>query len=151
MLLTNEIIPARSRPHFFWGAVMLSYNFVFAQGVRRYLASSQPRFFYQRHFAFSIAGALLSRRFKVPLILEYNGSEVWMADHWDPNPLRGWISLCEQVTLRSAARILVVSEVLRESLLQRGIQEDRVRVNPNAVDPDYFYPGRGREQGRQTA
>ncbi len=146
---TNEIIPARSRPHFFWGAVMLSYNFVFAQGVRKYLASSQPRFFYQRHFAFSIAGALLSRRFKVPLILEYNGSEVWMADHWDPNPLRGWISLCEQVTLRSAARILVVSEVLRESLLQRGIQEDRVRVNPNAVDPDYFYPGRGREQGRQ--
>ena len=38
-----------------------------------------------------------------------------MADHWDPTPLRGWISLCEEVTLRSAARIIVVSEVLRES------------------------------------
>jgi glycosyltransferase involved in cell wall biosynthesis len=145
----NEIIGAVNRACFFWGAAMLSYNLVFARGVQRYLASGAPRFFYQRHFAFSIAGALLSRRLKVPLILEYNGSEVWVADHWDPNPLRSWIKLCEQVTLRCAARIVVVSEVLREQLLERGIQADRIRVNPNAVDPDYFYPGRGRELGRR--
>jgi glycosyltransferase involved in cell wall biosynthesis len=81
--------------------------------------------------------------------LEYNGSEVWMADHWDPNPLRNWIKLAEDVTLRCATRIVVVSEVLRESLLARGIEADRIRVNPNAVDPDYFYPGRGRESGRK--
>ena len=71
--------------------------------------------------SFSIAGALLSRRLKVPLILEYNGSEVWMADHWDPNPLRGWIRLCEEVTLRCAARIIVVSELLREDLVKREV------------------------------
>ena len=144
----NEIVPPKDRSYFFWGAVMLSYNFIFARGVRRCLASSRPRFLYQRHFAFSIAGALLSRRLKVPLILEYNGSEVWMADHWDPNPLRNWIRLCENVTLRSAARIIVVSEVLKETLLEKGVPADRIRVNPNAVDPDYFYPGRGREPGR---
>jgi glycosyltransferase involved in cell wall biosynthesis len=145
----NEIIPAGSRPYFFWGAAMLSYNFVFARGVQRYLASGAPRFFYQRHVAFSIAGALLSRRLKVPLILEYNGSEAWIAKHWDPNPLRSWIRLCEDVTLRCAARIIVVSEVLRQELLERGIPADRIRVNPNAVDPNYFYPGRGRELGRR--
>jgi glycosyltransferase involved in cell wall biosynthesis len=145
----NEVVPARKRPYFFWGAVMLAYNFVYVRGVQEYLASGPPRFFYQRHFAFSIAGALLSKRMNVPLILEYNGSEVWMADHWDPNPLRRWIRLCEEVTLRSAARIVVVSEVLRESLLAKAIPADRIRVNPNAVDPDYFYPGRGRESGRK--
>ena len=145
----NEVIPARKRAYFFWGAVMLAYNFVYVRGVHRYLGSSRPRFFYQRHLAFSIAGALLSRRLKVPLILEYNGSEVWMADHWDPNPLRGWIELCEEVTLRCATRIVVVSEVLRESLLAKGVPAERIRVNPNAVDPDYFYPGRGRMPGRK--
>ncbi len=147
----NEIVAAPKRPYFFWGAAMLSYNFVFARGVQRYLASASPRFLYQRHFAFSIAGALLSRRFKVPLILEYNGSEAWMADHWDPNPLRSWIRLCEEVTLRCAARVIVVSEVLRDELLERGVPADRIRVNPNAVDPNYFYPGRGRELGRRRA
>ena len=145
----NEIINAASRPYFFWGAVMLSYNFVFARGVQRLVASKCPRFLYQRHLAFSISGAILSRRLKVPLILEYNGSETWMADHWDPNPLRSWIRLCEEVTLRCAARIIVVSEVLKEDLLKRGIQADRIRVNPNAVDPDFFYPGRGRVPGRK--
>jgi glycosyltransferase involved in cell wall biosynthesis len=145
----NEIVPTRMRPYFFWGAVMLAYNFVYARGVESYLGPSRPRFFYQRHLAFSITGALLSKRLKVPLILEYNGSEVWMADHWDPNPLRGWIGLCEEVTLRSASRIVVVSKVLRDSLLAKGIPADRIRVNPNAVDPDYFYPGRGRESGRK--
>jgi glycosyltransferase involved in cell wall biosynthesis len=145
----NEVVSMRMRPHFFWGAVTLAYNFVYVRGVEKHLGSSRPRFFYQRHLAFSIAGALLSRRLNVPLILEYNGSEVWVADHWDPNPLRRWIGLCEEVALRSAARIVVVSEVLRDSLLAKGIPADRIRVNPNAVDPDYFYPGRGREFGRK--
>jgi glycosyltransferase involved in cell wall biosynthesis len=145
----NELIPAQRRPVFFWGAAMLSYNFVFAQGVQRHLSADVPRFLYQRHVPFSIAGVLLSRRLRVPLILEYNGSEVWIADHWDPNPLRNWIRLCETVTLRCAARIIVVSEVLKADLLKRGIPSDRIRVNPNAVDPDYFYPGCGRELGRR--
>ena len=92
---------------------MLSYNLIFARGVQKYLASGS-RAFYQRHCRFAIAGALLSRRLKVPLILEYNGPKAWIADHWDPNPLRHWIRLCEEVTLRCAARIIVVSEALRE-------------------------------------
>lgn len=145
----NEIIPAKSRPCILSGAVLFSYNFVFVRGVEKYLGRDRPRFLYQRHCAFSVAGALLSRRLNVPLILEYNGSEEWMANHWDPNPLRSWIRWCEQVTLRSAARIMVVSKVLRDDLVKRGIRPDRIRVNPNAVDPDYFYPGRGRETGRK--
>jgi glycosyltransferase involved in cell wall biosynthesis len=145
----TETVAARRRPRFFWGAGMLSYNFAFVRGVRRHLAAGAPRVFYQRHLAFSIAGALLSRRMQIPLILEYNGSEVWMAEHWDPNPLRAWIKLCEDVTLRCAARIIVVSEALREQLLEKGIAGERIRVNPNAVDPDYFYPGCGRQAGRR--
>jgi glycosyltransferase involved in cell wall biosynthesis len=144
----NEVIDTVDRSCFFWGAAMLSYNFVFARGVQERIAQHTPRLLYQRHVPFSIAGALLSKRLKVPLILEYNGSEVWVADHWDPNPLRRWIKLCEDVTLRYAARIVVVSDVLREQLLERGIEADRVRVNPNAVDPDFFYPGRGGASGR---
>jgi glycosyltransferase involved in cell wall biosynthesis len=144
-----EIVASPSRAYFFWEAFMLSYNRVFARGVAKRLASAKPGAFYQRHCRFAIAGALLSRRLKVPLILEYNGPEVWMADHWDPTPFGSWIKLCEEVSLRSAARIIVVSEVLREELKERGIRADRIVVNSNGVDPDYFYPGRGRQAGRR--
>jgi glycosyltransferase involved in cell wall biosynthesis len=146
---TNELIVAARRPYFFWGAVMLAYNFTFARGVQEKLGGSIPGAFYQRHLAFSIAGALLSRRLRVPLILEYNGSEAWMARHWDPNPLHNWIERCESATLQCAARIMVVSEALREELLNRGIEADRIRINPNGVDPDFFCPGSGRERTRR--
>ena len=145
----NELIPTANRPYFFWGAVMLSYNFTFARGVQKSLGGERPGAFYQRHLAFSIAGALLSRRLQIPLILEYNGSETWIAHYWDPNPLYSWIYLCETVTLRSAHRILVVSEALREDLISRGVEADRIRINPNAVDADFFCPGAGRERARK--
>ncbi len=145
----TEIVDRVSRPYFFWEAAMLSYNLVFTREVQRRLGSATPQSFYQRHCRFAIAGALLSTRLNVPLILEYNGPQGWIADHWDPTPFRSWLTLCEEVTLRCAARIIVVSEALKAELLQRGIPEDRIRVNPNAVDPEYFYPGRGRDAGRR--
>jgi glycosyltransferase involved in cell wall biosynthesis len=145
----TEFVGPGNRPYFFWEAAMLAYNLVFTRGVQTYLAGKAPGTIYQRHCRFAIAGALLSSRLKVPLILEYNGPEGWIADHWDPARFRSWIRLCEEVSLRCAARIIVVSEALRAELSERGIPADRIRVNPNAVDPDYFFPGRGREPGRR--
>jgi glycosyltransferase involved in cell wall biosynthesis len=146
----TEIIDAAKRPYFFWEAATLSYNFDFARGVQKDLASATPASFYQRHCRFAIAGALLTTRLKVPLVLEYNGPEGWIADHWDPTPFRNLVRLCEELTLRCAARVVVVSDALREELVDRGISADRIRVNPNGVDPDYFYPGRAREAGRKN-
>jgi glycosyltransferase involved in cell wall biosynthesis len=146
----NEVLaPPGDRRRFFWEAVLLRYNFEFAREVQRFLGSSIPGSFYQRDCRFAIAGVLLARRLKVPLILEYNGPQGWIADHWDPTPFKGLVRLCEEVTLRSANRIIVVSEALQAELLQRGIAADRIRVNPNAVDADFFYPGRGRVRGRR--
>jgi glycosyltransferase involved in cell wall biosynthesis len=145
----TELVDPGNRPYFFWEAAMLAYNVVFTRGVQEYLASEAPGAIYQRHCRFAIAGALLASRLKIPLILEYNGPEGWIADHWDPARFRNWIRLCEEVSLRCAARIVVVSEALRAELSERGIPADRIRVNPNAVDPGYFCPGRGRESGRR--
>jgi hypothetical protein len=52
---------------------MLSYNFAFARGVQS-ISLRRSAELLSAALPFSIAGALLSRRLKVPLILEYNGS-----------------------------------------------------------------------------
>jgi glycosyltransferase involved in cell wall biosynthesis len=144
----NVLVTAPNRPYFFWESDLLAYNDVFVKQVQQQLLNDRPRFLYQRHSRFSIAGALLSSRLKIPLILEYNGPQRWIADHWDPTLFRGLVGLCEDVSLRSAARIIVVSDALKAELLDRGIPEDRIRVNPNGVDPNYFYPGCGKGRGR---
>jgi glycosyltransferase involved in cell wall biosynthesis len=44
------------------------------------------------------------------------------------------------LNLRAADLIVVVSDAMREELLGRGIDEARILVNPNGVDPDRYSP-----------
>jgi|CXWL01.1.fsa_nt_gi glycosyltransferase involved in cell wall biosynthesis len=100
-------------------------------------------FIYQRLTIANFAGVMLSRKFRVPLILEYNGSEVWVASNWGLK--LAWEKLAsriEEVCFRHAYRIVVVSEVLADELKARGVPEDRIVFYPNCIDPVVFDPDR---------
>jgi glycosyltransferase involved in cell wall biosynthesis len=139
----------RRRFYLFRESLALSYNLHFARKVEKDLADRVPAFFYQRHGRYVVAGALLSRRLRRPLVLEYNGSEVWISKHWDPTRFLPWLRICEEISLAAAALITVVSDALRQELIERGIPEQKILVNPNAVDPDIFYPDCGGNEIRQ--
>jgi glycosyltransferase involved in cell wall biosynthesis len=146
---STHLIPAKRRFFLFYESRMLSYNLRFALKVKNLLRGRRVGALYQRHGRFVVAGALLSRWSGIPLILEYNGSEAWMADHWDPARFKILVRLCEEASLSRAHLIVVVSEALKQDLLQRGIAEGRILVNPNAVDPDAFQPGCGGDEVRR--
>src|SRR6267378_3892516 len=97
---------------------------------------------------FVVAGALLSWLTSIPLVLEYNGSEFWVTKHWDPARFRGLLRLCEQACIKTASLIVVVSEALRDELLQQGVPQERILVNPNGVDPAAFQPDCGGREMR---
>ena len=141
-------VPARRRFFLLREPLLLSYNAAFVRSVAPELSGAQLTALYQRHGRFVVAGALLSRWLRVPLVLEYNGSDDWIAEHWDPSRFRSWLRLCEAFSLAAASLIVVVSETLREELLSRGIPSERILVNPNAVDPETFRPRCGGEQLR---
>lgn len=142
--------PNKRESYLFRQSQALSYNLEFAGAVSKYLASRPPAFIYQRHGKFVVAGVLLSRRLRRPLVLEYNGSEVWISKHWDPTGFSTWLRLCEEVSLAAARWIVVVSDALRQELMSRGIAEERILLNPNAVDPAKFYPGCGGQEVRKS-
>jgi glycosyltransferase involved in cell wall biosynthesis len=98
---------------------------------------------YQRHARFSLAGALLARATGKPLFLEYNGSEEFVGRYWSPTPLKRQLAACERAALRGAARIFVVSEADRQDLIARGIDSQRIIVNPNGVAVERFAKGGG--------
>lgn len=98
---------------------------------------------YQRHARFSLAGALLARLARKPLILEFNGSEVYKSRFWNPTPFGRRLQRCEDAVLRSAALIVVVSDVDRRLLVERGVEARRIVVNPNGVAADRFATGGG--------
>lgn len=111
-------------------------------------------FFYQRLSVANYVGVLLARRMRVPLVVEYNGSEVWVAKNWG-YPLRfpGLAEMAETACLDHAELIVTVSDVLRDELLGRGIERDRIVTYPNCIDPTVFDPDRfsGEERGALRA
>jgi len=112
--------------------------------------AERPSFVYQRHSLGSYAGAMVSRAAGVPLVLEYNGSEVWVARHWG-RPLRyERLALqAEEASLRHAHVVVTVSDVLAGELVDRGIEPDRVMWHPNGVDADRFDPDRFADDDRR--
>jgi glycosyltransferase involved in cell wall biosynthesis len=121
----------------------LSYNVRFVASVRKLLEQKGARLLYQRHGRFIFAGALLSRLLGIPLVLEYNASEEWMARHWDPTRFSAWLRLCERVSVQAASLIVVVSNPLKQQLVKEGVPQERILVNPNAADPEWFHPDCG--------
>jgi glycosyltransferase involved in cell wall biosynthesis len=111
--------------------------------LRRQLRRAPAGFIYQRLSLGNFVGIELSRRSGVPLVTEYNGSEVWAQQHWG-RPL-AWPKLAtraEEAMLRHSHLIVTVSDVLRDELISRGVEPQRIVAYPNCIDPGVFDPGR---------
>src|SRR5205807_8148558 len=98
---------------------------------------------------YNYSGAYLATAHRLSFILEYNGSEIWMARHWGA-PLRfsKWALDIELCNLRAADAIVVVSQALKDELVERGITREKVLVNPNGVEISRFDPDAIREKSR---
>ncbi len=104
---------------------------------------SRYGFIYQRMSRGSFAGIFLSRLRNIPLILEYNGSEVWLARNWGkPLFMEKFASMLEMVNLRQAHVVVTVSDVLRDEIIKKGIEPERVVSYPNGVNTDIYSPDR---------
>jgi len=96
---------------------------------------------YQRHALGNYSGALLSRAYKIPLILEYNSSEVWVAQHWGETlHFQKAFGDAENVCLKHAHLVVTVSSVLQKELIDRGVPSERIVCYPNCVDPRIHNP-----------
>lgn len=87
------------------------------------------------HFAYpdGIAAALVGAAFHCPFTITLRGNEVM---HAQSSGKGRWI----RWAFRRAARIITVSESLRQFAISQGVDEARTRTIPNGVDADVFYP-----------
>jgi glycosyltransferase involved in cell wall biosynthesis len=102
----------------------------------------EPSFIYQRHSPFLVAGAELSRLREVPLVLEWNASEVWVRDNWQTTLpveriLDRLLVATERAVVADATIVAAVSRVAADMALDAGASQAQTLVLPNAVDVEY--------------
>jgi glycosyltransferase involved in cell wall biosynthesis len=139
-LETYIILPKKE----FWDFRELSsfyFNEIFVQMARMYLKDTKISFIYQRYSLNNYSGLKLAKLYNVPFIMEYNGSEIWVHRHWGRSLKYEKLSeRIELLNLKAADLVVVVSQVIRDELLNRGIDANKVLANPNGVDPDLYSP-----------
>jgi len=102
-----------------------------------------PTLIYQRLSLGDWTGAAVAQALRLPLVVEYNGSELWVARNWGGNvryPLE--MEAAEEAMLRSADLVFTISRPLHDELIGRGLKPERVAWYPNCVDPHIFDPAR---------
>jgi len=136
-----EQLPAPSRhwdqPTFLPAAA----NIDLLNAVDGSIEKNRPALVYHRLASASFAAALAALRRGLPLVIEYNGSEVWIARNWGRGTTHGtFFERIERAVLQSADRIIAVSEPLVTELVASGIRPERVSLQPNGVDAARYRP-----------
>ncbi len=116
------------------------YNFRLIRHAKRIIEKEKPDFIYHRHSEFNFSSTVLAKHFNIPLVLECNGSEVWIKKNWGRIYLEKMLKLAEDIQFIGADVITVVSHVMKNDLIRLGVDADKILVNPNGVDPDVFHP-----------
>lgn len=119
----------------------LAFNETLQHELREKLGARKVAFLYQRYGLHNFAGVQASRYLGIPLALEFNGPEVWVARHWGTHlQYEELADRIELLNLRAADVIVVVSRAIQTGLIDRGIPREKILVNPNGVDPDRYSP-----------
>lgn len=120
---------------------LLAFNLTFYQQALSYLENKELAFIYQRYSLYNFAGAKLAQKLQLPLVIEYNGSEIWISRHWGRRlAYEALAEKIEMTNLQSAHLVVVVSQPMKDELIARGIAADKILVNPNGVDVTRYSP-----------
>ena len=148
----QRVVPARFLTSFPFEVNAHRYESVFLRSAREEATTERPDFIYQRYALNDVSGVQLARELEVPLVLEFNGSEVWAQRHWgEPLRFERLAQQVERVCLRHADLVVVVSQPLVEQAVSLGAEPARVLFYPNGIDPGAFDPARCDAADRRAA
>lgn len=129
------------------GYLYIAYNKTVTAFLNKvYKKREFPDLIYHRYALDSYSVAKFCLKNNIPYILEYNGSELWILKHWSDNTDPARIKFpdisenIEDLVLKKALLITCVSSPLKAQLLEAGIPEERILVNPNGVNETVYYP-----------
>lgn len=129
----------------------IAYNDNIEKTLEKVFQNENIAFIYQRSALNAFAGIEYAMKKKVPFVLEYNGSEIWIAKNWGNREIKGLTisEKIERLTFEKADLITCVSSPLKQQLIDMGIEERKIIVTPNGVNVDMYRPDVSGNEVRQ--
>ena len=119
----------------------MEYNQLIVTRLLSRYRGHKPSFVYQRYGLNNYSGAYAAKKLGVPFVLEYNGSEIWMSQHWG-NPLHyeEITKSVEKANFDAADIIVGNAESMADELVSAGVDRKKICIIPNGVDETRFSP-----------
>lgn len=128
---------SRHLPNLLFEFLEIGYNLAAWRRLREAMKKGPVDGVYERYAFFMVASAWLCRRRGVPLIVEANEVS-GIPDRARPQVMKRLCDRFEHYYLSRATHIFTVSSYLRDMMVDKGIDPERITVTPNAIDPQQY-------------
>ena len=99
----------------------------------------------QDPFLTGLVGWFIKKRFKVPLLIHFHG-DFWDSKHWLIRPKKWWqwfwyngiLFLLSKFSVNIADGIRVVSSGIKDKLVKKKVNRNKIRVIPTPIDLEKF-------------
>ncbi|MBS4056797.1 MAG: glycosyltransferase family 4 protein [Bacteroidales bacterium] len=138
---------SKKTPQIVFEFLEIGYNLLSVLKIRNEIKNNHFHFIYERNAYFLFAGALISKFYGIPLVVEAN--EVVGIKRARPLIMKALAHLMEKATFHTAASIFTVSSYLKTRILEVNDSYNKVYITPNAIDPEEYIQKTRRNEIRQ--
>lgn len=114
--------------------IEMIYNIPAIRRLNKVVRQEQFDLIFERYAFYLLAGSYISRKYKIPLIIEANEVS-GIEDRARPQSFEKICNLFERRLFSQASAIFTVSSYLKKMIENKGNEGSKVHVLPNAIDP----------------
>ncbi len=128
---------SKNLPDFLFEFAEIFYNLVAMKALEKELSSQKYDLIYERYAFFMIAGAFKAKKYGIPFVLEANEVS-GIPDRARKQTFKKLCDKFERLLFERCTSIHTVSSYLKQMILRQGVDDKKIVVTPNAVDPTKF-------------
>jgi len=136
-------------PQWLYEIMSLIYNLYGYLRLCSAIKTNKPFLIYERYALNTFCGIWASRRFGIPLVLEVNAPLYYEQSKLGQITFRRLARFSERWICSQSTWTIVVSQTMKNLLIQEGVPEEKMAVIANGIDPQKFHPHISGEAVRQ--
>jgi glycosyltransferase involved in cell wall biosynthesis len=120
--------------------LQLPYNKKTAKEAINLIDKYKFDFVFQHLHDFNYSASIVKRKTGIPTLIHVDSIELWVKKNWGKLYFEKLLKWAEEIQWEYCDAILTISNVVKRDLVRFGVDEKKIFVNPNGVNPDVFHP-----------